>query len=116
MSSPRPQADPNVSWVKDRDKPYATLLSYLDTYLGIESDPRGLEKLKRQVSKPVEEQNIDAKTFVKELRHALETHGSELPKDAVFKQTYHTKGDDIDYLRWLWRQLFPDAPVPGLDG
>lgn len=43
MSSPRPQADPNVSWVKDRDKPYATLLSYLDTYLGIESDPRGRE-------------------------------------------------------------------------
>jgi len=32
-----------MSWVKDRDKPYATLLSYLDTYLGIESDPRGRE-------------------------------------------------------------------------
>lgn len=115
MNQPKSTRDPNESWVRDRDKPYGTLISYAKTYIHPDDYYDGLDTLKRQVSRPIEKQNIDTKTFVKELREVLEKRATGFPEGMFFRITGHDEDTDLEFLRTLWRELFPETPVPGLD-
>jgi hypothetical protein len=103
------------SWVRDRDKPFATLLSYCGTYLHPDVYYGGLEQLKYACSLPEEEQNIDTKQFIAELRRVIVGDRDELPKDAIFKACYYDDGSEEKFVKRLWSELFPNEPLPTKD-
>lgn len=76
--------DPEESWVKSRDEPFATLISYAGKFFHPETTPNLIGTLRTSVHRPTEDQNIDARTFVKELRQALSGDTEGLPKDALW--------------------------------
>jgi hypothetical protein len=104
--------DPDESWVENRDKPFATLISYAATYFTPENTPRQIERLRTAVNRPTEDQDIDARTFVQELRRALSGDTEGLPKDALFDVTHYWDGSDEAFLKRVWETIFPEEPLP----
>lgn len=104
--------DPEESWVRNRDKPFGTLISFAGTYFTPENTPSSVERLHRAVHRPIEDQNIDTRTFVKELRQALSGDTAGLPKDALFDVTHYADGDDETFLKRIWEEIFPEEPLP----
>lgn len=113
MSVPGRMRDPEESWVKDRDKPFGTLISFAGTYFSPDSSFPAIDRLRVAVHRPVEDQNIDMRTFVKELEQALRGDTADLPEDALFNVTHYSDGTDDAFLRRIWAELFPERSVPG---
>ncbi len=104
--------DPEVSRVKNRDEPFATLVSYAGKFFNPETTPRHINILRTAVHRPIGDQNIDARTFVEELRRALSGDTEGLPEDALFDVTHYADGDDEAFLKRVWEEIFPEEPLP----
>ncbi|WP_385928129.1 hypothetical protein [Tenggerimyces flavus] len=101
-----------MSRVKNRDEPFATLISYAGKFFHPERTPRLVETLRTAVHRPIEDQNIDARTFVQELRRALSGDTEGLPEDALFDVTHYGDGSDEAFLKRVWEEIFPEEPLP----
>jgi hypothetical protein len=51
----------------------------------------------------------------KEQHRAALLEPSQLPEDAIHWAASYDDGNDVRYLRRLWRDLYPNEPVPGGD-
>lgn len=100
------------SWVRDRDEPFGTLLSYCRTYLHPEIYYDNFETLKYACSLPEEEQNVDTKQFKVELRRVAAGDREGLPDGALSKAAEYDDGSEEKFVRRLWTEVFPDEPLP----
>jgi hypothetical protein len=99
-------------WLKDKEAPFATLLSVLSSYYHPEIRHENYEKLIRRALRDPED---DAKmaTFKKELTKILRGHREGLPADAIALAAADDDWDtDEEFLAWLWHELSPNEPVP----
>ena len=104
--------DPEESRVENRDAPFATLIQYAATFFHPERTPRLVDSLRTAVHRPIEDQNVDARTFVEELRRALSGDTEGLPEDALWEVTHYGDEDDQAFLRRVWEEIFPEEPLP----
>lgn len=98
-------------WLEDENAPFATLLTLLSTYC----DPNAMdyEALQEAARTP----GLDSRMpkFKEELRQAL-ADPTQIPgKESLYHAGHFDDGSDERYLRRLWRDLYPDEPVPGGD-
>lgn len=112
MSVPGQTHDPGESWVKNRDQPFATLIDYAATFFHPESTPRLIDTLRTAVRRPIEEQGIDTRTFVKELRQALSGDTAGLPDEALWEAAEYSDGTDEAFLKRVWEEIFPEEQLP----
>ncbi len=112
MKVPGRVRDLEESWVENRDEPFATLVSYAATFFHPEKTPRLVEGLRTAVHRAIEDQNIDTRTFVKELRQALSGDTAGLPDEALWEAAEYSDGTDEAFLKRVWEEIFPEEPLP----
>lgn len=100
MSQPFWRANPNA--------PFATLIRIARNYCHPETDEDAYGDLKLLAqSKSDEEMNI----FKRELHQAI-LRPSDIPEDELYEAVQFADGSDERFLRRLWRDLYPEEPVP----
>ncbi len=99
-------------WVRDREKPFGTLLSYCRTYLHPDDYYGGLEQLRYACNLPEAEQLADTKQFLVELRRVIVGDTEGLPKGALSKAAQYDDGSDDAFVKRVWTELFPGEPLP----
>lgn len=104
--------DPEESRVSNRDEPFATLTSYVATYFNPETQPAAVDRLRSAVHRPIEDQHIDTRTFVEELRRVLSGDTELLSENALFDVTHYYDRTDEAFLKRVWGELFPEEPLP----
>lgn len=112
MGVPGRVRDPEESWVKNRDHPFATLVDFAATFFHPESTPRLVDTSRTAVQRPIDEQGIDTRTFVQELRQALSGDTAGLPAEALWEAAEYSDGTDEAFLKRIWEEIFPDEPLP----
>lgn len=95
-------------WEIDPRAPYATLIRVACTYCHPEADEDAYDSLKRLVKR---EDYEEIKTFKAELRKAL-LNPDVIPDDELYEAVQFDDGSEEKFLRRLWRDLYPDEPVP----
>jgi hypothetical protein len=96
-------------WSIDPDLPFGTLITVAETYCHPEAYDEAYDDLKILVKREGDE---EIKTFKDELRQAILTP-EKLPDDELYSAVQYDDGSAADFLRRLWRDLYPDEPVPG---
>lgn len=99
-------------WVTDADRPFATLLSYARTYLHPEVYNDAIDDLRYLTSRPESRQDPDTRRFKAELRRVIIGDTAGLPAKALSDAAEYDDGDLYTFARRLWRELFPDEPLP----
>jgi hypothetical protein len=87
---------------------FATLVRIAGTYCHPEAGEEAYEDLRRLARREGDE---DMVRFKHELRDAL----AELPgpvRVALYDRVQYDDGSAVKFLRRLWRDLYPDEPVP----
>jgi hypothetical protein len=95
-------------WEIDPDLPFGTLVAVAEIYCNPEAYDEAYDDLKSLAKGDDEE----IKTFKSELRQAILVPG-ELPADELYSAVQYDDGSADKFLRRLWRDLYPDEPVPG---
>jgi hypothetical protein len=90
------------------DRTFATLVGVAGTYCHAEADEDAYAALRRRARRPDDEEMA---RFESELRDAL----TWLPAAAglaLYSRVRYEDGSTPAFLRRLWRDLYPDMPVP----
>lgn len=96
-------------WQKDPDAPYATLLRVIAGACHPEAWEDAYEDLQRVArDRPDTEQMI---RFKDELRRAIHDPSQVAHKD-LFEAAVYSDGSAEKFLARLWRDLYPDEPLP----
>ncbi|WP_328988812.1 hypothetical protein OG394_21540 [Kribbella sp. NBC_01245] len=106
-----------VSRVKghtDRGTPYGTLLRIVDTYCHPEADDDAYAALIRRAATRADD--AEMVTFRGELVRLLEGDREGLRPEALSTAAEYPGGNDDAFLERLWRDLYPDEPLPKRDG
>lgn len=101
-------------WLKDKDAPFATLLTMVGTFCDPEAGADAYEELidlARHTNRFSEKTQRRMARFKGELRRAL--LGDMPPKWALSAAGGYNDGSPEAFLRRLWRDLYPDEPLPG---
>lgn len=97
-------------WQYHPDAPFALLLEIVETYCHPEIAADGAyEELKQFVRMPDRDPDFDR--FKEQLAEAIREPG-RVPEDALFRATVYEDGSDEKFLARLWRDLYPDEPLP----
>lgn len=99
-------------WQYHPEAPFATLLSIIETYCHPEAYDEAYEDLQAVVARPTHKPVFD--TFKIELREAIHDPG-QLPEGALFRAAVYDDGSAEKFLARLWRDLYPDEPLPRPD-
>ncbi|MBM7791378.1 hypothetical protein [Tenggerimyces flavus] len=102
-------------WVRDRDRPFGTLLSYCGTYLHPEVYYSGMRSLVYACNLPEDEQHPDTKQFLVELERVIVGDAEGLAEDALFKAAEYDDGSDEAFVTRVWTEIFPGKPLPTRD-
>ncbi len=102
--------DEKYWWRKNPDAPFAELLRAVEGHCHPEAYEEAYDDLIRIVRNP--KGGEGARRFKEQLIAALRDP-SAIPKDALFRAAEYSDGSDEKFLRRLWRDLYPDEPVPG---
>ena len=95
-------------WKVDPNKPFATLIALVGAYCHPEADEDAYNALQRLVKRT---DVPDAQRFRVELVDAL-SDPSRLPNNELFEKAKYSDGSDEKFLQRLWRDLYPDEPLP----
>ncbi|MBM7786789.1 hypothetical protein [Tenggerimyces flavus] len=104
--------DPDEPRDENREEPFAILIDYAATFFHPETTPRLIDTLRAAVRKPIEEQGIDTRAFVKELRQALSGDTVGLPDEALWDAAEYSDGTDEAFLKRVWEEIFPGEALP----
>jgi hypothetical protein len=96
-------------WRADPDVRFATLIRIARNYCHPEAYDEAYDSLKRLVKRAGDDQMT---VFKSELGQAIE-NPSEIPADELYEAVQYDDRSDEAFLRRLWRDLYPDEPVPG---
>lgn len=91
------------------ERSFATLVRVAGTYCHAEADEDAYPTLRRRARRPDDEEMV---RFKGELREAV----TSLPAAAglaLYGRVRYEDGSARAFLRRLWRDLYPDEPVPG---
>jgi hypothetical protein len=99
-------------WVAGSDRRFATLLSYARTYLHPEVYNDAIDDLRYLLRLPEDRQDPDTRRFKAELRMVILGQTEGLPPSALSEAAEYDDGDQDTFVRRLWRDLFPDEPLP----
>lgn len=97
-------------WLEDDDAPFATLLRVVGTYCHPEAGPEAYDDLVVLVR--TRDDDSEIRRFKDELARALEGDTEGLHPDALFTAAAYGDGSDEAFLRHLWRDLYPNEPIP----
>jgi hypothetical protein len=98
-------------WQDQPDTPFATLLTVISAYCEPEAD--AYEELVEAARTPGMDSRMPR--FKTELREAIADPGRIPDEHALSAAASHEDGSDRAFLRRLWRDLYPNEPVPGGD-
>ncbi|MDN3359934.1 hypothetical protein [Actinomadura sp. DC4] len=87
---------------------YATLFGVTGTYCHPEADEEAYGALRRLAGRA---NDAPMALFKEELRRAL-THPEEVPEEALYREVQYGDGGAAEFLRRLWRDLYPEEPTP----
>jgi hypothetical protein len=96
-------------WRENPDAPFATLVRVAVTYCHPEADEHAYDDLKVLAARGDREEMV---VFKDELRTALR-NPAEAPREALSREVQYDDGGPEQFLRRLWRDLYPDDPAPG---
>ena len=100
-------------WRKDPDRlvPFSTLLNFVEKYCHpeIRNDNYDLLISRAQMDRPGD---AEMKRFKHELTRLLRGDREGLHPQALTQATWYDEEDDSAFLQQLWRDLYPDEPVP----
>ena len=99
-------------WVAGSDHRFATLLSYARTYLHPEVYNDAIDDLRYLLRQPEERQDPDTRRFKAELRMVILGQTEGLAPGALSEAAEYDDGDQDAFVRRLWRELFPNEPLP----
>jgi len=95
-------------WQDQPDAPYATLLGIIEAHCHPEMDEDAYPDLQRVAQQPdVPRMNI----FKRELREVI-IDPSVIPPGSLEAASEYDDGSDEKFLARLWRDLYPDEPLP----
>lgn len=97
-------------WLDDPTVPFGTLLTIASNYCNPE-DPDAYDSLLRQARNRPDHEKIQR--LKAEMRSVLEGDTEGLHPDALFSAASYSDGSDVEFLRRLWTDLFPQEPMPG---
>lgn len=95
-------------WQDDPDAQWATLLSTVEKFCHPEAYEDAYESFQRLVKRP---DKPEMQVFKQELHDAI-LDPQRLPKDALLIAAAYDDGSDAKFLARLWRDLYPDEPLP----
>lgn len=96
-------------WQKNPDAPFALLLRVVETYCHPEAYDEAYDDLKQVVHMPERDPAFDR--FKEQLIEAIHDP-SRLPEGALFRAAQYDDGSAEKFLARLWRDLYPDEPLP----
>lgn len=100
-------------WYDDPGASFGTLLRIVDTYCHPEADDDTYAALiRRATARPDDAEMV---TFRGELVRLLEGDREGLHPDALSTAAEYDDGDDDAFLERLWRDLYPNGPLPKRD-
>lgn len=96
------------SWRDDPDTPYAILLGVIETYCHPSAWEEAYEQLQDLARDPGDE---EMQVFKRELREAI-FDPRVLPEGDLEFAAQYSDGSDEKFLARLWRDLYPEEPLP----
>src|SRR2546423_332504 len=96
-------------WREDKNAPFAILLGTIEAHCHPEAYDEAYEDLIQRARHPEGDAGIN--DFKEQLRTALQDT-SKLPEDALFTAAQYSDGSDDRFLSRLWRDLYPNEPLP----
>lgn len=96
-------------WVTNRDAPFATLVRIIETHCHPAAGDEAYEDLQQVVRNPDRKPVFDL--FKEELIEAIRDP-SRVPAGALDEAAQYDDGSDAKFLARLWRDLYPDEPLP----
>ena len=100
---------PMSFWQKNPNAPFATLVRIAVTYCHPEVDEDAYGDLKLLAVRGDRDEMV---VFKDELRKAL-LDPDDVPREALSREVQYDDGSPEKFLRRLWRDLYPNEPVPG---
>lgn len=95
-------------WSKDTSAPFATLVRVAGTYCHPEADDEAYDDLKTIAR---DEGDPEMAAFKDELRRGI-LAPDEVPGDDLYWEVQYDDGSTEKFLHRLWRDLYPDEPLP----
>jgi hypothetical protein len=95
-------------WRVHPEARFATLIRVSRNYCHPEAYEGAYESLKRLARR---DDKDEMRVFKAELGQALE-NPADIPADELYEAVQYDDGSDEAFLRRLWRDLYPDEPVP----
>jgi hypothetical protein len=96
-------------WRNNPDAPFSVLLDTVEAHCHPETYDEAYDDLISRARNP--EGDVAIQRFKEQLSAAL-TDVHAVPEDALFNAAQYDDGSDEAFLRRLWRDLYPDEPVP----
>jgi hypothetical protein len=96
-------------WRKNPDAPFVTLIGIAGTYCHPEADEDAYDDLKLLAGRGDREDMI---LFKDDLRSAIMSPG-DVPEEELYREVQYGDGSLEKFLHRLWRDLYPDEPMPG---
>lgn len=97
-------------WRDQHDAPFATMLGVIDTYCHPEAYDEAYDDLVALAREPAPTEELVR--FKGELRRVLTGDTEGLHPEALSTAAEYGDGSDEAFLRRLWRDLYPDEPIP----
>lgn len=94
-------------WRDNPDTPFGVLLDTVEAYC----HPEAYDEAYDDLICRVREDDEGVRRFKEQLGAALRDPAA-LPEDALFTAAQYGDGSDEAFLRRLWRDLYPDEPIP----
>lgn len=99
-------------WLKDDSVPFATFLGVLQAYYHPEVRNENFELMSQRAELDSPD-DAEWATFKTEFVQLLEGHREGLRPGAIdIAAGYDDFDTDDEFLTWLWRELYPDEPLP----
>lgn len=99
----------NRFWQDDPDAPFATLLGIVEGSCHPEAWEDAYEDLQRIAREHAD--TAEMTRFKAELRQAIRDPG-QIPDGALYRAAQYADGSESRFLARLWRDLYPDEPLP----
>ena len=96
-------------WRDDPDAPFAELLSILEAHCHPEVHAEGYDELKSFVRDPELQERM--RLFKEQLAAAV-VDPARIPHGALFRAVCYDDGSDEKFLRRMWRDFYPEEPLP----